>query len=1728
MLQVMQARAGAGAIAVEQQKFAPAPIIAEVAVPVVEQSSAAAEFVTAGPASSAGKFAMEARSETVDLFATAAKPQLPSTEVRVPPPPPTARVVPVEVPPTPAPIVVAKPAGPSRWSLLKPILHESLGWFIGAFLILAGALYLIGDAWRTMTTDTRALTIFGLVEVWAVGFALWAAALSRKETTRSASASLRRIAALVAPLSVLALGNALASPLAWVALVVGSTVAAFLTFRAAQDLNEADDEDAPREPGLVLGASIFLSTVGLGLVPVLPVGSGWSVLIPAAFAAYGFSRGPRSTTSRTWTAVIAWLLPLALLATRFLVAAPHLEATVAGLTVAAALLAGMALELTDEKSPRGVISVVSISVLALSFLVSFAVPKPACILVCLLAAWTTWRHSRGGKPDSRRVWWLSGTYVFAYLAWQRIDQLVPPIVWVWWDALKTSLGYSSAPMPSSYAAVYQALFIAVGAVIAAVRFARTASRESHVWLRTSAIAAGLSGVLAMVSVSSDARPALVALPMLALPFLSIGIFSRRKDALIAGSGLTALLALTLQQRFLDGVPTMILAVVCALAAFALSRGGRTRVRAQRTARQWLAGTSLFAAALVTLVSVTQSSTASFIALVGASAASLLAARFLHRHVTAAAMFTTLAVMVRLQSPLLMALVALLLAVAVLLPRKLGRWFRSAQPAAFAMLVLAPLWSLVLPLVQHEQGLLPTGVTALVSALAALAMGRLQKRREWIDVFAILFGVLAVLPVTQNAGLLPGWSTTHACVSLLLLSLAASVHAVVRGRSWQGVMLTTLTSLSALTLAALPGTEHLALYAWPAVVVLASTAALMPALTVPVSSLLFAVATAGDPTVLVVIAVITALVSLTEEVDAVWKFVLNRAHIAWPAAITSFITFVAALILGAHGPLVAALAVFLPLVWMRATRQSVVASLGIPLVAAAGVMPLAPLLTVVLLRALSFERVRKALSLPLNGKDSIEGMLFVGMAACTAAFTTAANPSLAAWWALSLLTMGGDIAVVRVLLAAGFAGVHAELRPVAVGGLVAIAALTRHAPQVLRRVLGARSLPWVETSALLVAIAGAGLASFGAHETSWLTPVALLVALAAGVGVRFTTEWVRRGFATVACLATGAVVATLPAAFIAPVTLLIASVLLGAPVLLAFAGFTLGLDLHASLTRSLPLVSQNWPLIVGALGALALAMRFEKVEQTVAQVWRRLGRDTDQNRGSALYWAAFALAALALPVVASGDFFLFFAPASLLLLTPRRHEQGAALALLTAATLVFFGQSVIVVTFALASLTLALLSRFVEHRLTQVWKVAAWALSAGAILAAGIDFHSWLIPIAWVSFVGTAWTLLGKSSTGRSVAWGATGVAVHVVMGFVGMKLSTGAPMVLIFPWWSLGMALLALLRHSLGGKRSPTVFSLVALVELMVGVVLLNGMTNPREAVACVMVAGILTLISWRRIVEADDSAHAWIGQFAVLAGALAVRVVGAGVMPGLTEAWVLLGLSAFLAGLSKFLKREGRPGAGGVLAIGAWALPVLSAALVPWNTWTSSSTWLVGLSALAGWLAHTSHKRWGTLLATGAINTALVVAAIGVGFTSWHLLLIPFGLSLLALSWLFRDEVSAKSQILLRAWGMGFIYAAMAWEPLTANSVGALILCVAVCLVGIALGAMWRIRSFVLLGTGVLVTSVLATLVRNGLAEPRLGAVFLSLLGLLVVVVMVMISTKREELRARLAAMQRVMATWQ
>ncbi len=1596
--------------------------------------------------------------------------------VPTPPPPPPARVAPPVVPP--------KPRGPSVWQRAwKPFLHESLGWFIGAFLILSGALYLVADAWSDMTSTTRALTVFGLTEAWAVGFAAWAAALARKETTRAASRSLLRIAALVAPLSVLALGPSLSSPLTWLALAAGTGVAAWLTWRISGALHDARVE---------LTASVAVTTLGLGLAPVLPSVCGWLVLLPVLCAAVAFRRAARGRVAM----VASFAVPVIVLAARLGLAWPDTSHVFAGVCVGAALFASATVWLRS----RGVLTVVSVSVLVTSFLASFAAPKPACVLVALLGVWATKRlFAEVDDAHPRRQWWLAGTYAFAYLAWQRLDQLVPPIVWEWWSALKLQLGYAAKPMPASYGSVFQALFIAVSTLAAAWLLKRAAPhRGAHVWLRASVVAAMASGALALVGFVEDPRPALVALPLLLTPMWVAGLLLSRRDALLAASVLSVLFVYVV-----GGWPAGVIAAALAVVPYLLAP-----TRQNRAHRRWLAATSLVSAAVVLL-----SARGELMLVLGALSA-LVASRQLplrlregstvspSKVLMGLAAFSLVLPVLRFGDPLVNTVVALLGAAWLQLRR--GKKWRVIWPALVTLIAIAPL---------RGGGAFPLGWAWLAAAGALWLLSKaLRRHAVWLQVPALVALVAAFAPAPFPSGLWATWSVYASLVASGALVLVASARSLRGGRDWRSVVLAALAAVSALACA--PSGEGALLGA--AVVVLLATPALVAWVTVPVSLTLAALFIGNNPLGLTALAVVATCIALAEEFDVTWTRLLNRARVAWVASAAAALLLLLARVLGDASLLLQVAMLVLPLAWVRATRSGAVLAASVALAAFSFPAWVAPVLAVLAARGLQFVAVRARFGLsPKQGAG--EAVVFqVVVALCGLAGVLRGDaPAL---WAVPLLVLGGPLLAARVVIAALFWLGASEQWPMVVGGLVTLAALVRHAPLELRRVLGARQLGFVEVTSLLVAIAGAA-ATWLLHPSG-----APLVALGAGgvlvvsaAGARFTRGVARKALTALACVALGVGVMTLPSTVLLGAVLAVAAVLLGMPQLLTASVVALGLNV-----RGLNVEAPHALLVALSAGSLAVALRVDVVRAVVTQAWRWLGRVADADVASWLFWGAALLGGVSL--VGHDLNVLWLLP--VLLLTPRRVEAMAALSLSTVAVTMLLPSTVAVTVLCGAALSFAALGSFTSLPVSRVWKHAGWLLATVAVVLAGIDLHSPAIPLAWSTLAASVWLLVRKNEKAHGWAWGFTSLSLHVVLGFVGTVLSKGDPQALILPWWALSSAGLALLRQLRGGRTSVFVFAAVALTELLLAGAALSA-PFIREAVVCVVAASVLVGIAWRRVVQRDEPAAAWLGQLSLVGGAFAARVLASGSMPGLTDAWVLLVVAAFISGLAQLLSREGRTKSARALRVGALVLPLVGAALVPWTQWTVASAWLLALSTVGAFSARMGSKRAGSLVSAAGFNAALLFAAIGTGFDSMQLLLVPLGVTLLVLVRVFTSELPADAAVKLRALGMGLLYAAVAWQPLFATSLPALALCVFVCLGGIALGMHWRVRSYVLLGTGALMTTVITTLVRSGLAEPRLGALFLSALGLAVVVMMVVLSTKREELRARFMSLQRTMATW-
>jgi hypothetical protein len=187
-----------------------------------------------------------------------------------------------------------------------------------------------------------------------------------------------------------------------------------------------------------------------------------------------------------------------------------------------------------------------------------------------------------------------------------------------------------------------------------------------------------------------------------------------------------------------------------------------------------------------------------------------------------------------------------------------------------------------------------------------------------------------------------------------------------------------------------------------------------------------------------------------------------------------------------------------------------------------------------------------------------------------------------------------------------------------------------------------------------------------------------------------------------------------------------------------------------------------------------------------------------------------------------------------------------------------------------------------------------------------------------------------------------------------------------------------------------------------------------------------------------------------------------------------------------------------------------------------------LGSSVLYGTMAYVEKSRiFGTFAAAFA-NLAIVVFALAQGLDGIEVYIGPLGILVTALSQIFASKLSSAARDALRLLGGALLYLP-AGLKLTlrlgeaADGTYSVIFGV-VCLLGVTVGLVLRVRAYLALGTLFLTLDVIANLVHAGLRDHRIGFVLLSVSGLLILGVMIAITVRRDaawalvrRLRARL-----------
>ncbi|HCK81781.1 MAG TPA: hypothetical protein PK880_08665 [Candidatus Competibacter sp.] len=424
-----------------------------------------------------------------------------------------------------------------------------------------------------------------------------------------------------------------------------------------------------------------------------------------------------------------------------------------------------------------------------------------------------------------------------------------------------------------------------------------------------------------------------------------------------------------------------------------------------------------------------------------------------------------------------------------------------------------------------------------------------------------------------------------------------------------------------------------------------------------------------------------------------------------------------------------------------------------------------------------------------------------------------------------------------------------------------------------------------------------------------------------------------------------------------------------------------------------------------------------------------------------------------------------------------------------------------------------------------WQSEAARLKLGLLLALIASHTVWLagtaglagVPLAglapWYALQAVLLLLALMAVRPRLEAW-LNGVATGVDEGRASriyeleQTLKESLPRLLSLGLLWLGLHAYAVLAYRGGWGSTPWRF---------------GATTDPLAAgAALLLLAGLSGVRAWRRP-HAPNGVYAT----ALLLGSLAAygRLVLLGLTPFTVADTAALMVAAYAALLLQRFTAS-RP-----LYHLALVLPLLALATVPWQL---ASPWAGGalLAAavlylsLAGTLRNPLPLYLGVLALNGAIYLWAPLWAARYGL--WQFYIIPAAVSVLALVHLHRRELRPGVSGATRLAALSALYAGAGLDVFLRPELWVFVLALGLALAGVILGVALRVRAFLYAGVAFLVLNVAGQLIRFYPEQSLSRALILIGLGALITVGMVLFNLKKEEIMRRIRIMYADLAAWE
>lgn len=196
--------------------------------------------------------------------------------------------------------------GEGEGAEVRSFLYENVGWFVGVLLVLAGSVYGVREAWRTLDGVARHAVVAGALLGYHAGFTGLARLLASR--SRAAGAVLSAVAVGLLPIVFASLAAMVAaSPGAGLALALPSAAIAFFTSRAAGKrfgLEEPARVSYAVLPSLVASLPLAMLPGGAMARWLLPFAGAGALAVTAMSGSAG-GDGPVRAWPAVWSALYA-------------------------------------------------------------------------------------------------------------------------------------------------------------------------------------------------------------------------------------------------------------------------------------------------------------------------------------------------------------------------------------------------------------------------------------------------------------------------------------------------------------------------------------------------------------------------------------------------------------------------------------------------------------------------------------------------------------------------------------------------------------------------------------------------------------------------------------------------------------------------------------------------------------------------------------------------------------------------------------------------------------------------------------------------------------------------------------------------------------------------------------------------------------------------------------------------------------------------------------------------------------------------------------------------------------------------------------------------------------------------------------------------------------------------------------------------------------------------------